>query len=53
MAYNHPHPTASDVIERPSGALSVNPQHAASVPSRRAYIPETSVFYNLEVAAKR
>ncbi|AYC32753.1 long-chain fatty acid--CoA ligase [Pseudomonas cavernae] len=53
MVYVHPHPTATGVIERPTGALSVNPAHASYVPTRTVHVPETSVFYNLEVAARR
>lgn len=50
---SHPHPTAHDVIERPLGALGLNPAHGRKGLARRVHIPETSVFYNLEVAARR
>jgi long-chain acyl-CoA synthetase len=50
---SHPHPTADDVIERPLGALGLNPSHARKGLARRVHIPETSIFYNLEVAARR
>jgi long-chain acyl-CoA synthetase len=50
---SHPHPTADDVIERPLGALGLNPAHGRKGLARRVHIPETSVFYNLEVAARR
>ncbi|MGE8064179.1 long-chain-fatty-acid--CoA ligase [Pseudomonas sp. NPDC089569] len=53
MACTHPYPTAGDVIERPTGALRVNPRHAAHVPAGLVHIPQTSIFYNLEVAARR
>jgi long-chain acyl-CoA synthetase len=49
----HPHPTLDDVIERPSSPLSLNRLHARSGLARQVHIPETSVFFNLEVAAKR
>jgi long-chain acyl-CoA synthetase len=49
----HPHTTPDDVIERPSGPLGLNRLHAHSGLARQVHIPETSVFFNLEVAAKR
>ncbi|MFK0089658.1 long-chain-fatty-acid--CoA ligase [Pseudomonas sp. NPDC090755] len=53
MVHFHPYPTATDVIERPTGALCVDPRHAAHVPAGQVHIPQTSIFYNLEVAARR
>ncbi|MNO45090.1 Long-chain-fatty-acid--CoA ligase [compost metagenome] len=53
MIWNHPHPLPDDVVERPTGALALNPAHAGKGLPRRVHIPETSVFYNLEAAARR
>lgn len=53
MAISHPYPTSADVSERPHGVLSINPRHAAHVPARQVHVPQTSIFYNLEVAARR
>ncbi|WP_193452461.1 long-chain fatty acid--CoA ligase [Pseudomonas nitroreducens] len=53
MAYTHPHPTPPGVIERPSSPLSVDPRHAAKVPTRQVHVPQASIFSNLEIAARR
>lgn len=45
--------TPSEIIERPVGTLLLNPAHARSGLASRIDIPETSVFYNLEVSARR
>ncbi|MDE2452313.1 MAG: AMP-binding protein, partial [Burkholderiales bacterium] len=41
------------VIERPTGALKIAAAHARGGLAGQVHIPETSVFYNLEVAARR
>lgn len=53
MIHHHPHPTPVNVLERPTGTLGLNTQHASLVPTASVQIPETSVFYNLEVSARR
>lgn len=53
MAYQHPHPTASDVVERPVSPLAIDARHAKNGLVAAVNIPETSVFYNLEVSARR
>ncbi len=53
MAFTHPYPTAPGVIERPLGPLSVDPRHAANVPTRRVHVPQSSIFSHLQVAAQR
>ncbi|OWP49755.1 long-chain-fatty-acid--CoA ligase [Pseudomonas nitroreducens] len=53
MGISHPHPTAPDVIERPTGPLAVDPRHATQVPTRQVHVPQTSIFSHLEIAARR
>lgn len=53
MAFAHPHPTPEGVIERPVSPLAVHPRHARRALVHQVNIPETSVFYNLDVAARR
>ncbi len=53
MNFSHPHPTPAGVIERPTGALALPAALARQGLPRQAHIPETSVFYNLEAAARR
>ena len=53
MAFEHPHPTPGGVTERPASPLKLDPRHAGSGLPRQVNIPQTSVFYNLEVAARR
>ena len=53
MAYQHPHPTAADVVERPVGPLTLDARHAKSGLVGAVNIPQTSVYYNLEVSARR
>ncbi|HSV57995.1 MAG TPA: long-chain-fatty-acid--CoA ligase [Variovorax sp.] len=49
----HPCPTPTGVIERPSGALRIDPVRARGGLPREAHIPETSLFRNLETSARR
>lgn len=53
MVYSHPHPTPPRVIERPTGPLRLDPRHAKRGLPPAVNIPQTSVFYHLEVAARR
>jgi long-chain acyl-CoA synthetase len=53
MAILHPHPTPAGVIERPRGPLALGEAVARQGLPRQAHIPETSIFYNLEAAARR
>ena len=53
MTVTHPYPTPAGVQERPTGVLTLNPQHARLTAVSRAHIPETSVFEHLAVAARR
>jgi acyl-CoA synthetase (AMP-forming)/AMP-acid ligase II len=53
MAFQHPPPTPAGVIERPASPLRLAPAHARNGLSSQVHVPETSVFYNLEAAAKR
>ncbi|MGH8785475.1 MAG: long-chain-fatty-acid--CoA ligase [Cupriavidus necator] len=53
MSIQHPYPTPEGVIERPIGALKLNPAHARHGLPRQMHIPETSITYNLEVTARR
>ena len=53
MTFQHPYPTPEGVVERPTGHLTLDRAHARKGLPRQVQIPETSVFYNLEVAAKR
>lgn len=53
MAYQHPHPSAPDVVERPFSPLAIDARHAKSGLVAAVHIPETSVFYNLQVSASR
>ncbi|MGE8065248.1 long-chain fatty acid--CoA ligase [Pseudomonas sp. NPDC089569] len=53
MTFMHPHPASDTVVERPAGALRLNPAHAQGGLAREVYIPETSVFRNLEISAQR
>jgi long-chain acyl-CoA synthetase len=45
--------TSEGVIERPTNPLQLDPVHARCGLPRDIYIPETSVFRNLEVSAQR
>ena len=49
----HPCPTSPDVIERPGGVLGLDPAHAREGLPPAAHIPETSLFRNLEISARR
>ncbi|MEJ8858233.1 long-chain-fatty-acid--CoA ligase [Variovorax robiniae] len=49
----HPCPTPPDVIERPTGPLTIDPARARADLAGVAHIPETSLFRNLEIAALR
>ncbi|MEJ8847546.1 long-chain-fatty-acid--CoA ligase [Variovorax rhizosphaerae] len=49
----HPCPTPPDVIERPTGPLSIDPARAREGLAGVAHIPETSLFRNLETSAQR
>ncbi|MGJ7509787.1 long-chain-fatty-acid--CoA ligase [Variovorax sp. GT1P44] len=49
----HPCPTPAGVIERPSGALHIDPALARGGLPREAHIPGTSLFRNLEISARR
>ena len=53
MAFEHPHPTPAGVVERPVSPLAMDPRHAKGGLAHQVNIPETSVFYNLEAAARR
>ncbi len=53
MAFSHPHPTPPGVVERPVSPLRLDARHAKGGLPQAVSIPETSVFYNLEVAARR
>lgn len=53
MAFRHPYPTPPGVSERPAGPLALDPRHWHSGSAQAVHIPETSVFYNLESAARR
>jgi acyl-CoA synthetase (AMP-forming)/AMP-acid ligase II len=49
----HPCPTPAGVTERPTGALRIAAARARGGLPREAYIPETSLFANLEASARR
>ena len=53
MSFQHPHPTPPGVVERPVGTLYLAAAHARGGLSRQIHIPETSLVYNLEAAARR
>jgi len=53
MSTSHPCPTPPEVIERPCGPLRLDPRFARHGLSRQVNIPQTSVFFNLKVAARR
>lgn len=53
MIYEHPYPTPEGVIERPVSPLSLSSNHARGGLVHQINVPQTSVFYNLEVAARR
>ncbi|HMO45639.1 MAG TPA: long-chain fatty acid--CoA ligase [Rubrivivax sp.] len=53
MHIAHPHPTPAGVIERPVGALALPETLARQGLPRQVHIPETSIFFNLEAAARR
>ena len=53
MPFQHPHPTPGGVTERPASPLPLDPRHARAGMPHQVNVPETSVFYNLEAAAKR
>ncbi|WP_137920839.1 long-chain-fatty-acid--CoA ligase [Hydrogenophaga sp. 2FB] len=53
MTIPHPYPTPEGVIERPVGALTLDPKHARQGLPRQVHIPATTVAYNLEVSARR
>ncbi|MET0543780.1 MAG: AMP-binding protein, partial [Variovorax sp.] len=49
----HPCPTPPQVIERPTGPLAIDPARAREGLPGVAHIPETSLFRNLEISARR
>ena len=53
MSIQHPHPTPPGVVEWPVGPLQLAAAHARGGLPSRIHIPETSLFYNLEAAARR
>jgi len=53
MTFQHPHPTPAGVTERPASPLALDPRFAHGGLAHQVNIPETSVFYNLEAAARR
>jgi len=53
MSFTHPHPTPAGVVERPTGPLRLPAAVARNGLPRQLHVPETSIFYHLEAAARR
>jgi acyl-CoA synthetase (AMP-forming)/AMP-acid ligase II len=49
----HPEPSPAGVTDRPAGPLRLAAAHARQGLPRQVHVPQTSLFYNLEVAARR
>jgi len=53
VSFQHPHPTPPGVVERPVGPLQLAAAHARGGLPRQTHIPDTSLVFNLEAAARR